>query len=757
VTTSWLHWIPLLPLLGAAVNLMVGRKLPRWLSALVAVAAVGAAAAVVLGLVAGPLYDAWRSARLHDAHVRPFLDPVYTWIESGTADPAQRLSEHLSIGLSFRLDPLSAVMIFTVTFVGFLIHVYSIGYMAHDPRRSTYFGYLNLFTGAMLILVLGDSLPVLFIGWEGVGTCSYLLIGFWFDKEANANAGRKAFVVNRIGDFGFLLGIFLLWTVTRRLDFDGIAAACQAGGPLTNPKALAGGLGMIPAFWIGLLLFVGACGKSAQIPLYVWLPDAMAGPTPVSALIHAATMVTAGVYMVARMNFLYALSPELLMIVAGIGAATALFAAIIGFAQRDIKKVLAYSTISQLGFMFVGVGTGAFGAGIFHLFTHAFFKAGLFLGAGSVMHAMGDRTDIMIMGGLRKKTPVTHAVFLIYCLAIAGIPPFAGFFSKDDILAAAFFGHDGWPVWYGKVLWGVLSTAALGTAFYMFRLYFLVFSGENRADADVQHHIHESPAVMTVPLVVLAVGATVLGFLAVPEVLGEPLHFANFWEQWLGAGTFPEVAAHPGATVLGLMGLATGLAVVGIGAAFAIYRNGPEGAAGLVGALGPVKTLVENKFYIDELNDLVIVRPFRWVARRTFELVDRIVIDTLLIGAWGVLCSIAGRAARAWQNGDVQRYLVAMMLGLAAIVYFSTRMHDDFSVTPGDGTTVRFKANLGDGIEARGAQARWDFDGDGKPDSTGPEASWTYGSPGTYAVELQVTDVFGRTATVKRSVEVGKQ
>src|SRR5215470_12147795 len=295
-TLNWLHWIPLLPLIGAAINLIIGSKLPRWLSAAIACAAVGGAAIVAIDAVAGPMYDAWKQARLHDAHVRAFIDNFYAWIESGTADPSQRVSEHLAIGLSFRLDPLSSVMIFVVTFVGFLIHVYSIGYMAHDARRSTFFGYLNLFTGAMLILVLGDSLPVMFIGWEGVGFCSYVLIGFWYTVEANANAGRKAFVANRVGDFGFLLGIFILWTVTRHLDFDGIEQACKAGGALANPKALAGGYGLAPAFWIGLLLFVGACGKSAQLPLYVWLPDAMAGPTPVSALIHAATMVTAGVY-----------------------------------------------------------------------------------------------------------------------------------------------------------------------------------------------------------------------------------------------------------------------------------------------------------------------------------------------------------------------------------------------------------------------------------------------------------------------------
>jgi NADH-quinone oxidoreductase subunit L len=751
VTLNWLHWIPLLPLIGAAVNLLFGRRLPRWLSAFIACAAVGAACLVALSAVGSWMFDAWSRAHEHHATVRAFVDTFYTWIESGTNDPSARVVERLVIGLNFRLDPLSSVMIFTVTFVGFLIHVYSIGYMAHDARRSTFFGYLNLFTGAMLILVLGDSLPVMFIGWEGVGTCSYLLIGFWYDKEANANAGRKAFVVNRIGDFGFLLGIFILWTVAHRLDFEGIEAACKTG-VLSDPARLGGlSMGLSPAFWIGLLLFVGACGKSAQLPLYVWLPDAMAGPTPVSALIHAATMVTAGVYMVARLNFLFVLSPQLLMIVAGVGAATAIFAAVIGFAQRDIKKILAYSTISQLGFMFVGVGSANFGAGIFHLFTHAFFKAGLFLGAGSVMHAMGDKTDIMVMGGLRKKTPITWAVFLIYCLAIAGIPPFAGFFSKDDILAGAFFGVPGWPAWYGKLLWVVLSLAALGTAFYMFRLYFLVFHGENRADEDTRHHIHESPLVMTVPLMVLAAGAVLLGFLGIPAVFG----VENLWEAWFSAGTFPEVAEHSGGTILGLMGGATALAIVGIGAAWALYRNGPEGAAGAVRALGPLKTVVENKFYVDELYDFVFVRPFRWIARRTFDFVDRILIDTILVGASGVVIGVFGRAARTFQNGDVQRYLVAMLLGMAAIFFFTTRGKDSFTVTGANGMTVQVHTDLGQGVSGRGARAAWDFDGDGKVDATGPDATWTYSSPGKHSIRLTVTDLFGKTEVENREITVG--
>jgi NADH-quinone oxidoreductase subunit L len=743
IVIDWLHWIPLLPLIGAAVNLIFGRRLSRRVSAFVACASVGAACALAIYAAAGPLYNAWRTARLAGATtVAPLVDTVYTWIQSGPKDAGG-----LEIQLSFLVDSLSAAMILVITFVGFLIHVYSIGYMEHDPRRSTYFGYLNLFTGAMLILVLGDSLPVLFIGWEGVGTCSYLLIGFWYSKEANANAGRKAFVVNRIGDFGFLLGIFLLWTVTKRLDFAGIFASKEK---LLNVAGLTGGFGMPPAFWISLLLFVGACGKSAQIPLYVWLPDAMAGPTPVSALIHAATMVTAGVYMVARMSFVYLLAPEVLMIVAGVGALTAIFAAIIGFAQNDIKKVLAYSTVSQLGFMFAAVGTGAFAAGIFHLFTHAFFKAGLFLGAGSVMHAMGDRTDIMGMGGLRKKTPITHAVFLVYCLAIAGIPPLSGFFSKDEILLGAFTEHlGGWPDWYGKVIWGVLTLAALGTAFYMWRLYFLVFWGKSRADEETQHHIHESPLVMTVPLVVLAVGAAALGFLGLPHAF----HLPSFIGEWFSAGTFPvEPEAESGLTGT-LMLVATGLAGVGIAAAWALYRNGPEGAAKLVRALGPVHKVVANKFYVDELYDLIIVRPLRWIAYAAYNFIDKIVIEGL-VATPGFVVGIVGRATRAWQNGDVQRYLLAMLVGLAAILYFSTRHTTDFSYTQGQDYTVRFHADLGDGVERRAARAEWDF-GDGEKPTVGPDAVHVYNGTGTYPVVLRVTDAFGRTQEITRTVSVG--
>src|SRR5436190_27274 len=451
--TFALRLIPLLPFLGATLLMLFGRKWAR--DTVFVVAALGVGAACLVSL------DAFFLA-LPDAGAGGLTDVVTTWIATGD----------LHIDLAFRMDALSGVMCLVITFIGFLIHVFAAGYMADDPDYARFFAYLNLFCGAMLVLVLGDSLPVMFIGWEGVGLCSYLLIGFWYSSTANADAGKKAFITNRIGDFGFLIGMFLLFQYTGTLSVPEINGAATPGGPLMHTLWL----GQPVAFWAALFLFVGATGKSAQIPLYVWLPDAMAGPTPVSALIHAATMVTAGVYMVARMHAVYLLTPAVMAIVAVVGAATAMFAAIIGFAQNDFKKVLAYSTVSQLGFMFAGVGTANFDGGIFHLVTHAFFKAGLFLCAGSVMHAMSGSGDIRIMGGLRKRLPWTHGVFFVCWLAICGIPIFSGFFSKDSIIAGAFATENFAKVehfeWVGKLVGVMLMVAALGTAFYMSRLYF---------------------------------------------------------------------------------------------------------------------------------------------------------------------------------------------------------------------------------------------------------------------------------------------
>ncbi len=477
-----LRWIPLIPLLGSVINVFFGQALGRKNAAVLGCAAVGASFAIAFYVF----------MQLPPAGI--FRDIVYNWIESGS----------FKVNLSLQVDALTAVMLLIVTGIGFLIHVYSLGYMGHDEGMVRFFIYLNLFIFFMLVLVMADNLLLLFVGWEGVGLCSYLLIGFWYDDPNNTIAGNKAFIVNRIGDFGFILGIFLLVTELGRqgiwtLDF----AELQKHVKMMNPATIA---------LITLLLFIGATGKSAQIPLFVWLPDAMAGPTPVSALIHAATMVTAGVYMTARLHFLFALAPATLSLIALIGAATAFFAATIALTQNDIKKVLAYSTVSQLGYMFLAVGMGAFSAAIFHLFTHAFFKACLFLGSGSVIHALGGEQDMRKMGGLKAHMPKTYWTYVVATLAIAGAPLTAGFFSKDLILWQA-FSHGAY------VLWGIGVVTAGMTAFYMFRQLFMVFHGECRADDHAKAHLHESPASMTLPLIILAAGSIFTGWLGAPEYL----------------------------------------------------------------------------------------------------------------------------------------------------------------------------------------------------------------------------------------------
>ncbi len=558
-----LFLIPLLPLLGAAISLIFGRRMRRQSVHLVAVGAVVSACVVALIAVFGHLFgdvSLWslRGEWLQSGATGAprLVDTAYTWIASGG----------LQIRAGFLLDPLSAVMVLVVTFVGSLIHIYSCGYMASDKDYARYFGYLNLFTGSMLILVLGDNLVLTFVGWEGVGLCSYLLIGFWYEKDANASAGKKAFIVNRVGDFGFILGMLLLWATVGTLDYADLASGSPFAALLDKKwHFFYQGIDMLsgqkmylitlqPVHLIGLSLFVGAMGKSAQIPLYVWLPDAMAGPTPVSALIHAATMVTAGVYMVARLNFIYILSPTVMLVVASFGALTALFAATIAFAQNDIKKVLAYSTVSQLGFMFTAVGVGAFGAGIFHLLTHAFFKACLFMCAGAVIHALHEEQDIREMGGLRKLLPVTHWTFLISCVAIAGLPFFSGFFSKDMIILGTavntFSKTDPGvlmltpsvvKIWT-YCLYGVLTLASIGTAFYMFRLYALTFLGENRTDKKVIQTLHTPSNSMRWPLIILAGGATMLGVLGLPPVLAGKGGLFFFVGTLLAAGFLLWVA-----------------------------------------------------------------------------------------------------------------------------------------------------------------------------------------------------------------------
>jgi NADH-quinone oxidoreductase subunit L len=719
-----LAWIPLLPLLGALINLTLGRSFQRSTVHTIAVASVAGSLGLALYLVFWPLLAEFRAGHGGTG----IMQVAYTWIEVGS----------FKAQLAFRLDTLSAVMILIVTFVGLLIHIYSTGYMSHDPRYAAFFGYLNLFTGSMLILVLAANMPVMFIGWEGVGLCSFLLIGFWYENEAFASAGRKAFVVNRIGDFAFLLGMFLLFWATKNVNVGG-------GGSLDfetlrNPAV---GAAYVNGFWggerlaaaAGILLFIGACGKSAQLPLFVWLPDAMAGPTPVSALIHAATMVTAGVYMVCRLSFLYAASTTALIVVATVGLLTALVAAFMAFAQTDLKKVLAYSTVSQLGFMFVAAGTGNWVAAIFHLGTHAFFKACLFLGAGSVMHSLeheGSTTpgDIMTMGGLRKRLPLTHATFLVSCLAIAGIVPFAGFFSKDEILGGAFSVHPpGWPAGYGKVLWGGLLLGALGTAFYMWRLYFLVFAGEARSDAAKK--AHESPLVMTVPLIILAGLATIAGFIGLPHF--EDVHLPSFthalasWlepsvtTEWYASGLpgAQPIAGHSSnATIFILMGVALMVGVAGIAGAYLFYGRGPSRTVNTLveGPLAGVYEASKHKLWFDEIYDAILVRPFKVVARGLFEVADRFVIDTVAVNGSAFVVGIFGRISRWFQNGNVQRYLVGVVLGGALVFLTIDCNHKPTFTYELVGNQLHLHAEPGTGIVGAGVKVHWDLDGDGQKD-----------------------------------------
>jgi NADH-quinone oxidoreductase subunit L len=758
-----LAWIPLLPLLGALFNLTLGRRLSRATVHTVAIAAVAAACGVAFYTVFVQLWPLWKQGQGGTG----ITQVVYTWLEVGD----------FKAELAFRLDTLSAVMILIVTFVGTLIHIYSTGYMAHDPRYAAYFGYLNLFMGAMLILVLGSNLPVMFIGWEGVGLCSFLLIGFWYENEAYATAGRKAFVVNRIGDFCFLLGMFLLFWATKTLDFEQLKGAAGAQSyidPVWGFDRLAAAA--------GIFLFIGACGKSAQLPLYVWLPDAMAGPTPVSALIHAATMVTAGVYMVCRLSFLYASSTTALIVVATVGLLTALAAAFMAFAQTDLKKVLAYSTVSQLGFMFVAAGTGNWVAAIFHVGTHAFFKACLFLGAGSVMHGMehgGSTTpgDITTMGGLRKHMPITRITFMISCLAIAGIVPFAGFFSKDEILGGAWGGHPpGWPLWYGKVLWAGLALAALGTAFYMWRLYFMVFSGEERSEA--AKHAHESPPSMTIPLIILAALATLAGLIGFPHTKffrSDWMHGISLWldpsfqETWIrpieGVDAGERILGHlSDATTYGLMALALAIGVLGIALAYLFYGTGPSSTVKKLveGRLRGAYEASKHKLWVDEIYDVVFVRPFKVIAKGLYEVVDRRVIDTVAVDGAAKVVGLFSRISRWFQNGQVQRYLAGLVIGAAAVFLVTDcRAKPTFSDEL-VGDRLHLVAEPGAGLTSSTAKLRWDIDGDGDSEDdkdpatgrpyTGSELYVRYGDAGS-KVTLFIDDAVTRkTRTVTRKI-----
>jgi NADH-quinone oxidoreductase subunit L len=641
--------IPLLPFLGFLVNAGYGRRLGKGVSGALACSAIGASFLIslvdVARLVAMPVDQ------------RLIVEPVFNWITSGD----------FSVGLTFSLDPLSAVMILVVTGIGLLIHIYSTAYM-HDERDSEfarYFSYLNLFAAFMLVLVLGSNFLVMFVGWEGVGLCSYLLIGFWFEKKSAADAGKKAFIVNRVGDWGFVLGVLLVFVRFGTLDFQEVAHAVSA----LNPETTFGTISVMT-----LLLFVGAAGKSAQIPLYVWLPDAMEGPTPVSALIHAATMVTAGVYMIGRNAALFSHAPETLMIVAVVGTATALMAGTIGLVQNDIKRVLAYSTVSQLGYMFLAMGVGAFAGGIFHLYTHAFFKALLFLGSGAVIHALAGEQDLRHMGGLKDELPLTYWTFLIGAIAIAGVPGLAGFFSKDEILFRTFSGGH-------TVLWLVGLATSLLTAIYMFRLVFMAFHG-SRATA-VTHpadraypanparpahdtHLHDAPRPMALALVVLAVGSVLAGYVGLPHVIGGGDWFARFLEPSFHVES--HEAANQAGLELTLMAVSSGVAIAGIGIAVYFFLRNRPAADALASRFAGLHRLLLNKYYVDDAYDATVVQPIRIASEEgLWKIVDVKVIDGSVNGVARMVGALGG-GMRLLQTGSVRAYAASLFFGAVAIL-----------------------------------------------------------------------------------------
>lgn len=634
--------IPLFPLVGFLITGLFGKKLKsEKLVGTIASAAILAsfaiAVSVFMGLMARP------------AEERSVVVPIYSWIATGS----------FSVDIAYQFDQLSILFTLIITGIGFLIHVYSIGYMHGDKSFPRFFAYLNLFVFMMLNLVLSSNFLLTFLGWEGVGLASYLLIGFWYDRKFDGtnitwtgDAAKKAFIVNRIGDFGVLIAMFMLFNLFGTLDYSAINAMA--------PQRFV--VGDTAVTIITLLLFLGCTGKSAQIPLGVWLPDAMAGPTPVSALIHAATMVTSGIFLIARTNVLFALSPTTMTVVTIIGIATALIAGTIGIVQNDIKKVLAYSTVSQLGFMFVALGVGAFTAGVFHVMTHAFFKALLFLGSGSVIHGMHEEQDIQKMGGLKKYMPVTYKTFLIGTLAISGIFPLAGFFSKDEIL---------WFAWLNgsPLLWGLGAVAAFCTAFYMWRLTTLTFHGEERFD---HHHVHphESPASMTVPLIVLAVLSAVGGFLGIPHVF----HMPNLLEGWLepifakGMAILPQHHGEHTTLEFTLMAVSTVIAVSGILLARNIYKNGTEVAASIASRFSGLHKLLWNKYWVDEIYQMAIVSPIFMISRDfLWKVIDVILIDGLINGSARAV-GAGGNILRRMQTGVAQNYALLMMLGIIVLI-----------------------------------------------------------------------------------------
>jgi NADH-quinone oxidoreductase subunit L len=621
----------ILPLIGFLINFLVGRKLPKTLSGIIGSAAVFGSFLISVSFFISVLNG--NSLPADQTHT------FFHWFSLGK----------FSVEFSFLVDRLSVMMLLIITGVGFLIHVYSIGYMHDDKGFSRFFAYLNLFIFFMQILVLGASYLITFIGWEGVGLCSYLLIGFWYKNQEYNNAAKKAFIMNRIGDLGFLIGIFWILDVFGTVNYTEVFSAAK--GMEAGDTTL---------IIITLLLFVGAIGKSAQIPLYTWLPDAMAGPTPVSALIHAATMVTAGIFLIVRSHILFALAPATLEVIAIVGLVTSVFAATIGLAQNDIKKVLAYSTISQLGFMFIALGVGAFGTAMFHLMTHAFFKALLFLGAGSVIHAMDGEQDIRKMGGLRKKLPLTYVTFLIGTIAISGIPPFAGFFSKDEILAHAFE--------YSPVLWvfGVISSVL--TAVYMFRLLYLTFFGEFRGTEHQREHLHESPSTMTFPLIVLAVLAAIGGFVGMPELFGAPHKLGEYLSPILAdlPANLNEKHALSHGLELSLMATSAILAVIVMIIAGRKYsRKTAEGMEDE--QQGAATRVLAHKYYVDELYDTIIVKPLFYLSKVFDRFVDRRFIDGIVNGA-GRLVNWGGQYIRLVQTGNIGFYIFAMVISIIILL-----------------------------------------------------------------------------------------
>jgi NADH-quinone oxidoreductase subunit L len=709
---SYIWLIPLLPAFGAAIMFFFGRRLQK---ATVSAVCVGTIVlAFVMACSAVWQYSSWSSTPEH--FHQPYQTVLYTWLGTGTAHTNYVMHDGapavFQADAGFLLDPLSSIWLLFVTGVGMLIHIYSTGYMAHEGGYYRFFGYLNLFMFSMLTLILANNYVLMFVGWEGVGLCSYLLIGFYFHRKSATDAGNKAFIVNRIGDAGFLLGMFFIAWYFGSLRFTDVTAAARSGHfHIGDPVITAA----------TLLLFVGACGKSAQLPLYVWLPDAMEGPTPVSALIHAATMVTAGVYMVARSNALFVLAPTSMKTVAIVGALTAIFAASIGLVQNDIKRVLAYSTVSQLGYMFLALGVGAFSAGVFHVFTHAFFKALLFLGAGSVIHAMSGEQDMRNMGALHDRIPTTYWTMFIATLAIAGIPPFAGFFSKDEIL---------WQAWTSEsvayhLLWIIGYATALMTAFYMFRLIYLTFYSKPRMSHEVEHHIHESPASMTMPLVVLAVMSLFAGFLGFPQSLarlvgihGQTNRFEAFLDpvfskeaqvfkaeelRQLAAGTKEEEKTSGTEYLLMLMSVAAaGLGYYMAGRAYAKADKGYTEP--IAAAAPPVYNVLLNKYYVDEGYDYVFtgrrklgdvrigvlglgegsawfdtnvvdgaVNAAGWITRLTATISswwDKWIIDGIGVNGPAILARMLSYPARLFEWGLVQWYALVMTAGLVGFVFY---------------------------------------------------------------------------------------